>query len=253
MFYLLSKILRFLLSPCFWVVILLVFALLFKTKRKGLLILSLIYFLVISNGFIVTKLISYYETPLTPVAKLKVYDIGIVLGGAARIVVADTNRLFLGPAGDRITQAVQLYKMGKINKILFTGGNGNLSTNKIPESVMVQKYLLQIGIPATDLLFEEQSKNTYENALYSLDILKKQDVRSAKFLLITSSLHMPRSMAIFKKLKYDIAPFSIDQLYDPSYRDFDYYYVPKTENIQYLENLLHEVVGYAVYKIMGYC
>lgn len=253
MFYILSKILRFMISPCFWLVILMLFALIFTKKRKLILITSLLFFIFITNGFVVTKLISYYETPLTPISKLENYDIGIVLGGAARIVVADTHRLFLGPSGDRITQAIQLYKLGKIKKILFSGGNGNLSGNKTPESILVRKYLLQIGIPENDLLFEENSKNTYENALFTKEILEKNKLENMNFLLITSSLHMPRSMAIFKKLDYKVTPFSIDQLYDPTYRDFDFYYVPKTENIQNVENILHEIIGYITYKLMGYC
>lgn len=253
MFYLLSKLLRFLISPCFWIAILLILALIFTQRRKLILFITLIFFLIISNGYVISKLIYYYETPLTPISQIKNHEIGIVLGGAARIVDADTNRLFLGPSGDRITQAIQLYKVGKIKKILFTGGNGNLKGEKTPEAISVQKYLCLLNIPDSCLIFENQSRNTYENALFSKEIIEKKKLENVSFLLITSSLHLPRSLAIFKKMNYNITPFSIDQLYDPAYRDFDYYYVPKFSNIQMLENLLHEIIGYITYKIIGYC
>lgn len=255
MFFILSKILRSFLFPTTWVFALIFAALVIKNPKikKRLLLISLIVFFVISNGFIITKIISWYESPLTPIAKLSNYDIGIVLGGAARIVEIDTNRLFLGPSGDRIVQAIQLYKLGKIKKIFFSGGAGNLTGERTPESVMVKRYLLSIGIPDSDLIFEEKSRNTYENAVFTKEILKKNSLDKCSFLLITSSLHMPRSLAIFKKQNIDVVPFSIDQLYDPSYREIDFYIAPKTESIQMFENLIHEIIGYITYKIMGYC
>ncbi len=255
MFFILSKILRLLLYPTTWIFILLILTLTIKNakRKKVVAFFTLILFFLVSNGYIISKLISYYETPLVPISKINNYDLGIVLGGASRLVESDTNRLFLGPSGDRIVQAIQLYKLGKIKKILFSGGSGNLAGTKTPEAMMVKKYFLQIGIPELDMIFEQKSRNTYENALFTKQILADSQWIDKKCLLITSSLHMPRSMAIFKKQKLDVAPFSIDQMYDPAYRDFDFYIAPKTESIQMLENLLHEIIGFITYKMMGYC
>lgn len=255
MFFILSKILRSLLYPTTWIFLLLLFQFFISNPKikKKLTIITLLLFFFVSNGFIVTKLISWYETPLTPINKVEVHEIGIVLGGAARIVESDTNRLFLGPSGDRIVQAIQLYKQGKIKKILFSGGAGNLTGEKIPESVIVRKYFIQIEIPEQDLIFEERSRNTYENAVFTKNILGHNFSKTQSYLLITSSLHMPRSVAIFKKQGFLITPFSIDQLYDPAYREIDFYFAPKTESIQMLENLLHEIIGFITYFFMGYC
>lgn len=255
MFFLLSKILRSFLYPTTWIFILLLLIFFIKNvKKKKLLIgCTLVLYIFVSNGYIVSKIISWYETPLTPIATISSYDIGIILGGASRIVESDSNRLFLGPSGDRIVQAVQLYKLGKVKKILFSGGAGNLTGKKIPEAVMVQKYFLQIGIPNEDMIFEQKSRNTYENAIFTKQIMADSQWISKKCLLITSSLHMPRSMAIFKKQGIAVTAFSIDQLYDPAYREIDFYIAPKAESIQMLENLLHELIGFITYKIMGYC
>ncbi|TAG57349.1 MAG: YdcF family protein [Cytophagales bacterium] len=255
MFFILSKILRSLLYPTTWIFILLFFQLILSNPKikKKITIITFIMFFLVSNGFIITKIISWYETPLTPINQVQTHEIGIILGGASRIVESDTNRLFLGPSGDRIVQAIQLYKLGKIKKILFSGGAGNLTGEKIPESVMVRKYFLQIGIPEKDLIFEDKSRNTYENAVFTKNILSNNFTPNLPYLLITSSLHMPRSVAIFKKQGFLITPFSIDQLYDPAYREIDFYFAPKTESIQMLENLLHEIIGYITYFLMGYC
>jgi len=97
-----------------------------------------------------------------------------VLGGASRIELLDTNRVFLNDnAGDRIIHSIQLYKMGKVKKILFTSGSAALTGRKISEASQAKKLYYILGVPTEDLILETQSRNTYENALYTTEILNK--------------------------------------------------------------------------------
>ena len=77
-----------------------------------------------------------------------------------------TDRTFFGRGADRVTQALQLYRMGKIKKILITGGQGLNPTNTSSEAELLKRFLIMTGMPKTDILIEEKSVNTRENALF---------------------------------------------------------------------------------------
>jgi len=61
---------------------------------------------------------------------------------------------------------LQLYRMGKIKKILITGGQGLNPTNPYSEAELLKRFLIMTGMPETDILIEEKSVNTRENALF---------------------------------------------------------------------------------------
>ena len=74
MFYIASKLLAFLIKPIIWVLILLISALIFKTKRRTLLIYTISIFWVFSNGFLADSCARLWETPRY--APIEIYDIG---------------------------------------------------------------------------------------------------------------------------------------------------------------------------------
>ena len=81
MFFVLSKILSFLIKPTFWVIILLVSAILIKKRMRLFLLLTLFTFLFFGNDYLYKKIIKYWEIPETNFNSLKKYEAGIVLGG----------------------------------------------------------------------------------------------------------------------------------------------------------------------------
>src|ERR1051326_3616429 len=201
MFFFISKILSFLISPFTWIFALLAFGLLTKNikRKKRSLITSLVLFYFFSNGFLLEEVSRLWEIPGTPYKELKTYDAGIVLGGMLEYDMK-LDRIQFERGADRLFQAVELYKTGVIKKILFSGGSGSIEFPYMKEGMFVRRFLLTLGIPDKDIWIEGESRNTRENALFSKELIDKKNFSSGKFLLITSGYHMRRSLACFRKV-----------------------------------------------------
>ncbi len=254
MFFYLSKLLAFLISPLVWVIALLVISMRAKNelRAKKLRIAAVIVLYLCSNSFIVDELFRAYETTTPDYDLHKThYDGAIVLGGIGN-VDKRLNKINFNYSGDRLFQTLRLLKQNRIDKLIFTGGSGSIEFPDHKEGVYIHKYLNEIGINDSLLIIEKESKNTYENAVFTkklIDSLRLGD----KFLLVTSAYHMPRAMAVFKKAGYtNITPYITNKVSGLRRFTFDHLFIPSPDALFQLQFLLHEWVGFMVYKIKGY-
>lgn len=239
-------------SPFSWVAILLIAALLFKKRRKACFTWAALLFLFFSNPFIINKIFSAWETDYLKYDEIKKpHDVGIMLGGTLRFYHGPLERPVYGRNADRFVNAVELYKRNKIRKILISGGSGKLMRKEEIESTLLEQTLLNMGVPKKDIILETQSRNTYQNAKYSAEILKAQYPRG-KFLLITSSFHMRRSKLCFDKQGIETTAFPVDQRSGEDLLTPDRTIIPDAENFVKWTAIMHEWVGIVVYKIVGY-
>jgi len=248
-FFLLSKILSFLIDPFFWIEVFLLASLIHKRKylRRRFLTLGLLFLILFSNPFIY-KFINDLWTVKHVDLKEK-YDYGILLGGMIDIESTPENILFL-KNNDRLLNTIELFSEKKIKKILISGASGSLNS-ELKEAEILKKYLVKIGIPDSCVIAENSSKNTYENAIYCEKILTQ--IHSSKdfnCLIITSDYHMRRSLACFKKTNLNIHPY----VKKPTIKHFDleYIIVPQSSALFSWKILLHEMVGYFTYKLLNY-
>ena len=117
-------------------------------------------------------------------SEIETADAAIVLGAA---VWSDE----LSPVfKERVNHAVELYRAGKIRKIIFTGGQGN--AHESSESAAARNYAAQNGIPLEDILIEEFSHNTYENILYAKQIADAENLKT--FFIVSDPLHLKRAV-----------------------------------------------------------
>jgi uncharacterized SAM-binding protein YcdF (DUF218 family) len=254
MFFLLSKILAFLLTPYTW----LFFGLLLLTKKlwytpfkKWTLGLTIFMF-VISNSFLVDELVRVWEVTDGDIyLKDTKYDIAIVLGGMGRIDERQ-ERFDFGYSGDRLFQALELYHKKRVSKLFISGGSGSINKPNHREAVYIKKYLIAISVPDSNIIIENNSKNTYENAIFSKHILDSIHFEGS-ILLVTSSFHMRRSMAIFNKAGYkNVTPYVTNKITGRRKFEFDYCFIPNVEALFSLNLILHEMIGYSIYKVKGY-
>ena len=86
----------------------------------------------------------------------------------------------------------------------------------------MKALLLRLGVPDEAIVMETQSRNTAENALYTGEILRERGF--ARVLLVTSALHMPRAMKLFRARGIDAVPAPTDMrsIYDPARTVLDY-------------------------------
>jgi len=254
MFFYFSKILGFLFSPLIWTIILLIYS--FKTKDEArarkLRITSVLILYICSNSFIMDECFRAYET-VTPDIDLTTthYDGAIILGGIGAIDLR-LKKITFNYSGDRLFQILPFYFNKRIDKIIFTGGSGSIEFNDSYEGIYVKKYLRSINIPDSALVIESKSKNTYENAIYTKKIMDSLNMHG-NYLLVTSAYHMPRSIAVFKKAGYkNLTPYITNKVSGKRRFTFDHLLIPSIDALFSLNFLIHEWVGFVMYKIKGY-
>lgn len=253
MFFYLSKILLFLANPIIWIFTLLVWGSLTKNilLKKKLLWATVICFYFFSNGFITSEFVRAYEETTIHYSDIQqTYDVAIVLGGFSSEDHEQEMVQFFSST-DRLMAGIKLYKTGKAKKIMISSGSGQIMKPDEREALFIKNYLLEIGIPEEDLIIESNSKNTYENAVFSSDILNKK-YSNGNYLLITSAFHMPRAKRCFKKVGLNITPFSVDHQAGPRKLLVDHLFIPNAQNLSLWQMLIKEWIGFMAYYIMGY-
>lgn len=254
MFYIASKFLTFIVMPIGIVCILLFFSIIIKnrSKSKKLVVSAFIFLYFFTNPFIVNELLLWWEVPPTSIVEVKPHDIGIILtGGTINDDKLPKENIFLGISSDRIGQAVELYKRGKINKILVSGGMikilGETQKNEVEE---IAKYLIISGVPKENIFLETKAQNTRENAVNCSKILKKQ-FANQRYILITSGFHLERAIGCFKKAGILVTPFGANY-FSHERKFFLYHLFPKEDCLGYSHLLFREIIGYYTYKIIGW-
>jgi uncharacterized SAM-binding protein YcdF (DUF218 family) len=255
MFFTLSKIIDFILLPISWIILcacLVLFTKSLKIKKGA--ILSLLTILILaSNTIVVNTLFSSYEMPQREANGH--YPLAIILGGGMiREPQEDRMRINIAESADRFLQPLILYKQGKIDRILITGGNtsiGNLKIDQSNETMQVKRLLINLGIPANKIITENQARNTYENAVYSKKILDSMSIKGP-ILLVTSAFHMRRAAACFKKAGVTCIPYVVDSKKKDTRLGILECIVPSERELAKFSYLIREMFGYVVYRLVGY-
>lgn len=255
MMFLLSKLLAFALQPLFVVMLLLLCGLLLWPRRpragRGLAWAALLA-LVASTWTpipvaLMHRLEAHYPAP-APDLDLRGYAGVVVLGGALSYSALweAHGKVALNEAAERMTEAVALARLHPHLRVLFTGGNASLSGSGVPEAARARLFFERMGVPAAQMLYEDQSRNTAENATLSATLPGVD--KKARWLLLTSANHMPRSMGVFLKAGWNVTPYPVDYRTTGAvdWLDFSLASGPETWHA-----VLHETLGYQVYRWLG--
>lgn len=250
MFFTLSKLLYFLLIPFNWVLLLLIGYIVTKSPaRKRLLKIWIIIFIILfTNPWLYKTATKAWQAEYKELSTDKNYEIGILLTGMIQFDSKDQG--FFGAAADRFIQTATLYHTGKIKKILVTGGSGTLLHHSPPEALYLKKMLIKNGIPEKDIITESLSRNTYENAVFSKRILDSMQINSTS-LLITSSMHMKRSEAVFRKAGIMFESYAADFKVVDDHFSIDDTLIPDAKLLKDWSSLFKEIVGLWVYQLTG--
>jgi uncharacterized SAM-binding protein YcdF (DUF218 family) len=257
MFFILSKILAFLTQPFFYVCVFLILGFVLKNEqwKKRFKVLTIVFLLFFSNSFIVDEVARAWEIQTVHHNELEQYDYAILLGGMMNGYDDEFQRANFHGGVDRLLQTLELYNKGIVKKILITSGSGNIYQRGHLEATIIGDYLQAIGFNSKDLLIENQSDNTYENAVNSTEMWKDlygEDYQNKKFLLVTSASHMRRAQACFtaKGLSFDV--FSTNRFSGPRKFEFAHLFIPNLGAMGRWNAIAHEVIGYSVYAVLGY-
>jgi uncharacterized SAM-binding protein YcdF (DUF218 family) len=200
-----------------------------------------------------TASFSYYlmgtlerDFPALNLSAIEKADAIVLLGGALRGDSQVGTLPDLNQYADRLVYAVALYKAGKADYILLSGGS---SPGSRSEADLMQDILAIMGVPTEHLILEEQSKNTHDNAVNSARLL--QDRGLHRVLLVTSAFHMPRANPLFQAQDLEVipAPTDFQRVILKSMLPTG---LPGVKNLYRTTDALHEIVGYWVYRWRGW-
>ncbi len=252
MFFIISKVLDFLLSPVIWVIFLLLMGLRNKPGSKRMLVAASVILLMTTNPFISNLAVSLWEVPAYSHTRINApYEVGVLLGGGINMYDEELQRPMYSQSVDRILQTIGLYKEGKIKKILVSGGSGLVLNQSFSESDVTKKVFLDAGIPESDIIIENKSRNTHENAVETSKLLNELNINSTP-LLITSAFHMRRSLACFNKAGLKVIPYPTDIKSGNNSFTPDRIIIPDASCISGWRMLFKEWIGILVYKMKGY-
>ena len=254
MFFLLSKMHDVVLLPTIWLLALLLAALLARQPRRQrhYLLAAVILFLVGTNSALVNEVLLAWERPPVPLAALPAHsDAAVLLTGITKVDKSPHDRIYLGPGADRLTNALWLYRAGRVRYIIVSGGSGAILAKAHTEAAELTTLLRLAGVPTRAILLEDQSRNTHENAVFTKRLLASHpDIRS--LVLVTSAFHQRRALGCFWKVGLQPTSFPADFRSTDRSVTPDYWLLPNPGALERWSVLMHEVAGWLTYKALGY-
>jgi uncharacterized SAM-binding protein YcdF (DUF218 family) len=251
MFFTISKISSFLLSPFFWLCILALAALAIKKHRRKLSITAVIVFLVFSNQALFTVITNWWEDDLIDIPHFNYPTRPIVVLGGYCAMDRATGRTRFNQSGDRLMQALMVRQSKSNQKIVLSGGAANIYRTERGEGAVVKEALVKMGIAPQWVFADSVSRNTYENSLETKKLFDKHQWEY-KIILSTSAWHMPRAQSCFEKQGFQVIPLATDHLTPTEPLVWSNYIIPSAGTLASWDLLMREWLGLVVYKIKGY-
>ena len=253
MFFVLSKVVGWLVYPlsvCFFLGVLI--AIFYRRRAMRWLLVAMVLCLYGASARVVAEwLVGCLEGPYQAPVALQHYDVAIVLTGMVRLDIQRPDYIEFNGHVDRILAGISLVKRGVADKLLITGGSGLLAYPWLSEAKQLRPFARELGLTDEQILTEEHSRNTYENALYSAEIIRQQGFQ--KLLLVTSAFHMRRSVGVFHRqgLYPDLYPVDFfSPLAAQRIRLSDFF--PSAHMLSTTTLMVHELLGVAMYRVQGY-
>lgn len=221
--------------------------------------LALLVLVVSSNHLVARALVRSLESQV-PVAELPQAAAIVVLGGGTKPALPPRPWVDLSEEGDRALYGARLYREDKAPLLILSGGRISWSGDGVwkshPESRDMAEIVQAMGVPEKAILQDPDSLNTHENAVNVQRIMKTKGIQG-QVLLVTSAMHMPRSLLIFKHQGIDVVPAATDFLVTNSDREQNFQGVllallPDADQLQRSTRALKEYVGLAVYRLRGW-
>ncbi|MGV8841085.1 MAG: YdcF family protein [Bauldia sp.] len=191
-----------------------------------------------------------WRVPPVAIADARAAEVAVLLGGVLGQPVPPRTEADLSGAVDRVVTAARLYRAGKVSAILVTAGNLPWLSAVQPEAVLIAELLVELGVPEEAIVVETASRNTYENAVNSAALMAERGWTTG--LLVTSALHMPRSMATFAAAGLELTPFPTDfrTLPDATHGALDF--LPDAGALALTTDAVKEFIGRIVYGLRGW-
>jgi uncharacterized SAM-binding protein YcdF (DUF218 family) len=170
----------------------------------------------------------------------------IVLGGGMNpgLIPEQRNQPQLGEAGERLTKALELLNKCPNYQMIYSTFSGALRPEGMSEADSAKQFFTEQRISRNRSTFENQSRNTFENAKFSAEVVKSKK----GWILITSASHMPRAVRTFNQFGWEVIPYPVDFR---SERSGNYLDFRRDTSIRNWNIAIHEWIGSLAYRLRG--
>ena len=214
MFFILSKVFGFFVQPLNFSILLLLVSLLAMALRWRKLAAAgaALAFLVLTlatwtslGSMMLSPLEDRYPKPQFPA---EVAGIIVLGGGFEGAINLARGGYELNSGGDRFVETAILARRYPAARVVVTGGTGALLLAGEGDADTAPRLLSALGVEPQRLVLENRSRNTYENAVFTREMVSPKPGET--WLLVTSAFHMPRSKALFDKAGFATLPWPVD-------------------------------------------
>lgn len=172
----------------------------------------------------------------------------IVLGGAISVDQSvDRNTTALNDAAGRMTAFATLAHRYPHARLVFSGGNADPFVVKTSEAAIARSFFAGMGLETRAILYESESRNTHENALYSRRLVKPRP--SERWLLVTSAVDLPRAVGCFRGVGWPVIAIPSDY---HTLRNRSGFAPGLVHGFRAADWAVHEWIGLLYYRVRGW-
>jgi uncharacterized SAM-binding protein YcdF (DUF218 family) len=146
---------------------------------------------------------------------------------------------------DRFFGGIALFKAGKAQRLVFTGGKMPWNNTKKTEGEVLKEYAISNGIPSGKILVTKDVENTADEAVAVKELISP----SKRITLVTSAYHMYRAKLLFEKQGFEVIPYKMDYKAAGNSTVTVMNYLPSAGSLELTEIGIRELLGRIFYLI----
>ena len=241
----LHKILPTFVLPIMLVIIVILIGLIKNKKKLIYIAIGVLYILstpIFSNNFFKLVEGSEYRKPISAIDSA---DAIVVLSGMLEInEVGDSTYIEWGDP-DRFFGGIALFKAGKAQKLVFTGGKMPWDNVKKTEGAVLKEYAISNGIPSQKIFVTKDVENTADEAVAAKELINP----SKRIVLVTSAYHMYRAKRLFEKQGFEVVAYKVDYKVSGNNKITFMDFLPSAVYLELTETGIREIIGRIFYLV----
>ncbi|MEW6488604.1 MAG: YdcF family protein [Thermodesulfobacteriota bacterium] len=216
---------------------------------RFVLLLSLGFLAALGSGAVAQRLVAPLEREFPVPAADTRAEAAVVLAGTVDLARSSLDRVEFYDRPERIIEGARLVREGRARWLVISGGSGDPFLPGVSEAELLAAFARQLGVAREAILLQGESRTTHEDAERTARLLRERKID--RFFLVTSAYHLPRAVGCFRKQGLDPIPYPVDYRATPL-RLTPLHYLPQAWALQLSTTAVHEYLGYAGYRVLGY-
>ncbi len=173
----------------------------------------------------------------------------ILLGGAIEAGLSEArDQMIVNDAGERPVYFADLARRFPQARLVFSGGSGFIGGG-VSEADIVSRHADAIGVPRSRMILENRSRNTRENAAFTANLVHPKP--GERWLIVTSAWHMPRAVGCFRQAGFTVEAYPVDYR-TKGWGDVTHVHGFASDGLLQLDLAAKEWIGLVVYRLAGY-